>query len=189
MEQKMRCGWAYDYPEYLDYHDLEWGHPVHDDRLLFEMLSLSGVQAGLSWITVLRKREHFRNALNGFDACKIAEYGKEKMTELLADSGIIRNRQKLGAIVSNARAFQQIQRDFGSFDAYLWGFVGGKPVDDLHSRTEDVPARTELSDRISEDLKKRGFKFVGTTVVCAFMHMAGLMNGHSKDCFCRGEAL
>ncbi len=185
--EEQRCDWAYAYPEYLAYHDRDWGRPVHDDRLLFEMLALSGVQAGLNWIIVLRKREGYRRAFDGFDIAKVAAYDEDKINALLLDEGIIRNRQKIRAIVNNARAIMRVIQELGSFDAYLWGFVDGRPIDDLQTRTQDVPARTELSDRISADMKKRGFKFAGSTIVCAFMHMAGLMNGHSASCLCRAE--
>ncbi len=186
MSEKNRCPWANEYPEYGPYHDQEWGRPVHDDRRLFEMLTLSCTQAGLSWITMLRKRENYVKAFDGFDIDKVAAYGDAKIQELLGNEGIIRNRQKILATIANAKAVRQIQTEFGSFDAYLWAFVNGAPIDDVHSRTEDVPVRTDLSDRISEDLKRRGFKFVGTTIVCAYMHTVGLMNGHARDCFCRG---
>lgn len=187
MSEKTRCEWASAYPEYVQYHDEEWGRPVHDDRKLFEMMLLSCTQAGLSWITMLRKRENYRKAFDNFDVAKIAAYNDGKIEELLRDESIIRNRQKINAAVSNAKAFRLIQEEYGSFDAYLWNFVGGQPIDDLHSRTEDVPVRTELSDAISADLKKRGFKFVGSTIICAYMHTVGIMNGHSKDCFCRED--
>lgn len=187
MHEVTRCNWANEYPEYIPYHDKEWGRPVHDDNKLFEMLLLSCTQAGLSWITMLRKRENYRKAFDNFDVEKIAVYDSAKIEELLCDEGIIRNRQKINAMVANAKAFRQVQAEYGSFDAYLWGFVDGKPIDDLHSRTEDVPVRTELSDRISENLKERGFKFVGSTIVCAYMHTVGLMNGHAWDCFCRAD--
>lgn len=188
MCQVIRCDWANQYMEYIPYHDNEWGQPIHDDRKLFEMLALSCTQAGLSWITILRKRENYRNAFDGFDPDKIASYNDAKLDELLHDAGIIRNRQKINAVIANARAFRQIQEEYGSFDVWLWSFVDGKPINDLHSRTEDVPARTDLSDKISAELKKRGFKFVGSTIVCAYMHTVGLMNGHARDCFCRMDA-
>ena len=187
MDEIIRCSWAMQYPEYISYHDREWGRPQHDDRRLFELLALSCTQAGLSWITMLRKRENYRKAFDDFDVEKIAAYGDAKIEALLGDEGIIRNRRKVEAMVSNAQAFQRVQRELGSFDAYLWGFTGGRPIDDPHGRGEDVPVRTELSDAISTDLKKRGFKFVGTTIVCAYMHTVGLMNGHARDCFCRAE--
>lgn len=185
MSEVIRCPWAYAYPEYVPYHDHEWGRPVHDDRKLFEMFTLSGTQAGLSWITMLRRRENYREAFDHYDIQKIAAYDDTKIEELLQDAGIIRNRQKIGAVITNARAFMEIQGKYGSFDAYIWNFVDGKPIDEIQNRTEDVPVRTELSDFISADLKKRGFKFAGTTIVCAYMHTVGLMNGHTQDCFCR----
>ncbi len=187
MDERVRCPWAYEHPEYLPYHDQEWGRPVHEDRLLFEFLTLSCTQAGLNWITMLRKRENYRKAFDDFEPESIALYGDAKVDALLQNEGIIRNRQKIRAVINNAKAFLQIREEFGSFDAYLWRFVNGAPIDDWHQRTEDVPVRTELSDTISADLKKRGFSFVGTTVVCAYMHTVGLMNGHAKDCFCRRE--
>lgn len=187
MRDILRCGWANEHPEYIPYHDTDWGRPVHEDQRLFEMLSLSCTQAGLSWITMLRRRENYSKAFDGFNVTRIAAYDDEKVEELLKNEGIIRNRRKISAAITNAKAFIRIQNEFGSFDAYLWGFVGGQPIDDLHSRTEDVPARTELSDAISADMKKRGFAFVGTTIICAYMHTVGLMNGHARDCFCRTE--
>ena len=185
MDEKTRCEWATEYQEYIPYHDGEWGQPVHDDRKLFEMLTMSCTQAGLSWITILRKRENYRQAFEQFDVGRIAAYDDTKIEELMQNEGIIRNRRKINAVITNAKAFRQIQDEFGSFDTYLWGFVDGRPIDDLHGRQEDVPARTDLSDRISADLKRRGFKFVGTTVICAYMHTVGLMNGHARHCFCR----
>jgi len=187
MDKKMRCEWANGYPEFIPYHDSEWGRPEHDDRKLFEMLALSCTQAGLSWITMLRKRENYRQAFDAFDVERIIAYDDAKVEALLQNEGIIRNRQKINAVIANAKAFRRVQDEFGSFDTYLWGFVEGRPIDDLNSRDEDIPARTELSDRISADLKRRGFKFVGTTIVCAYMHTVGLMNGHAPRCFCRAE--
>lgn len=187
MGERVRCTWAGEYPEYIPYHDGEWGRPLHDEHGLFEMLVLSTTQAGLSWITMLRRRDAYRRAFDGFDVEKVAAYDEEKIAALLCDEGIIRNRRKIEATVANAKAFLRVRDAFGSFGAYLWGFVGGQPIDDPHGRTEDVPVRTELSDAISADLKKRGFKFVGTTIVCAYMHTVGLMNGHSADCFVRAQ--
>ena len=185
MADLQRCAWAYGDPLNKKYHDDEWGRPVHDDQLLFEMLVLEGMQAGLSWATVLRKRAAYRIALDNFEIDMILQYDEEKLAQLMQNPGIIRNRLKIESVLINARAFRAVQQECGSFDAYLWRFVNGKPIDDLHSRTEDVPVRTELSDHISKDLKKRGFKFVGTTIVCSYMHAVGLMNGHAADCFAR----
>jgi len=176
------CSWAVSDPLYRQYHDLEWGQPLHDDRALFELLILEGMQAGLSWLTILRKRENFRLAFAGFDPALVAEFGEEKVAELLGNAGIIRNRLKIRAAIQNARAFLQIQAEWGSFDAYLWSFVGGQPV--IHTPVDlaEVPARTELSDRLSKDLIQRGFKFVGSTIIYAFLQAAGLVNDHLVSC-------
>lgn len=187
MEEKTRCAWAGELPIYVAYHDHEWGRPVHDDRRLFEMLVLEGMQAGLSWITVLKKREAFRAAFDGFDPAKVAVYGEEKMRELLANEGIIRNRLKLNAAVTNAKAFLAVQERYGSFDAFLWAYVDGAPVRNHWEREEDIPASTPLSDRISGDLKKMGFKFVGSTIVYAFLQATGLVNDHVAACFVSRE--
>ncbi len=167
----------------IRYHDEEWGVPVHDDRLLFEFLILEGAQAGLSWETVLRKRERYREVLDGFDASKIAAYGKEKVRSLLADPGIIRNRLKISATISNAQAFLNVQREFGSFDAYIWRFTGGMTIQRGPRKPSDVPARTAESDAMSKDLKKRGFRFVGSTICYAFMQATGMVNDHARTCF------
>ena len=177
-----RCHWAQS-EIMVRYHDEEWGVPVHDDRVLFEFLILEGAQAGLSWETVLRKRERYREAFDGFDAFKIAAYGKEKVRELLADPGIIRNRLKISATVSNARAFLEVQREFGSFDSYIWQFTGGKTIQRGPRKASDVPARTAESDAMSKDLKKRGFRFVGSTICYAFMQATGMVNDHARTCF------
>lgn len=180
---KTRCAWAGSDPLYLAYHDEQWGVPVHDDALLFEMLILEGAQAGLSWLTILRRRENYRRAFDYFDARKIARYDDQKIAALLADPGIIRNRLKVASTVQNARAFLAVQREFGSFDAYLWKFVGGAPKQNHWSCREDVPAFTAESDALSRDLKKRGFNFVGSTICYAFMQAVGMVNDHVTDCF------
>lgn len=181
--EKKRCGWCLGDPLYEKYHDEEWGVPVYDDETLFEFLTLETFQAGLSWITVLRKRKNFRNAFDGFDYQKIAGYGEPKIQELLQDKGIIRNKLKVRATVTNARAFIDIQNEFGSFSEYIWGFVDGKPVKNKVENYRKAPATTPLSDRISKDLKKRGFKFVGSTVVYAHMQATGMVNDHEMSCF------
>ena len=178
-----RCSWCGEDPLYVDYHDKEWGVPVYDDPTLFEFLTLETFQAGLSWITVLRKRENFRRAFDKFDYTKIAGYKEDKIQELLTDPGIIRNKLKVRATVSNAQAFMEVQKEFGSFSKYIWGFTDGKPITNTFEKMADIPANTPLSDAISKDLKKRGFKFVGTTVVYAHMQATGMVNDHVKDCF------
>lgn len=181
---RRRCPWCGTDALYTAYHDNEWGRPEHNDRKLFEMLILEGMQAGLSWITILRKRENFRNAFDNFDPQKIAEYDDNKISELLSNEGIIRNKRKINAAVSNAKAFLDIRRKFGSFDAYIWGFVGGVPIINSPKKPEDVPARTSLSDKISADLKKRGFSFVGSTIIYSFMQSIGMVDDHLISCFC-----
>lgn len=182
METK-RCSWPGDDPLYIAYHDQEWGKPVYDDTTLFEFLLLETFQAGLSWITILRKRENFRKAFDGFDYKKIANYNEDKIISLLQDSGIIRNKLKVKSAVTNAQAFQKIQAEFGSFSNYIWGFVKGKPLQNNFSSMNQIPANTQLSDIISKDLKKRGFKFVGSTVVYAHMQATGMVNDHVNYCF------
>jgi DNA-3-methyladenine glycosylase I len=179
---RQRCPWPTD-ELYVRYHDTEWGVPVHDDRLLFEYLILEGAQAGLSWHTVLKKRENYRAAFDNFDAQKIARYGDRKIAELLANPGIIRNRLKIHATIGNAKAYLQVRQEFGSFDAYLWRFVGGKPVINQRRSPKEVPARTEISDALSKDLLQRGFKFVGSTICYAFMQAVGMVNDHHVTCF------
>lgn len=176
-----RCSWATTEPP-ITYHDLEWGVPVHDDRLLFEFLILEGAQAGLSWITILKKRENYRKAFDDFRAEKIARYGERDTNRLLADAGIVRNRLKIAATIRNAAAFLAVRREFGSFDAYLWRFVGGKPKQNRWRRASDVPARTSESDAMSRDLLRRGFKFVGSTICYAFMQATGMVNDHLISC-------
>lgn len=180
---KKRCPWVNADPLYIDYHDKEWGRPVHDDRLLFEFLVLEGAQAGLSWLTILKKRGHYRKAFDNFDARKIVHYDARKIRALLSDSGIVRNRLKIAAAVQNAEAFLAVQKEFGSFDAYIWQFVGGRQKINRWKALNQVPAKTVESDAMSKDLKKRGFKFVGSTICYAFMQAAGLVNDHTVDCF------
>lgn len=180
---KKRCFWVSDDPLYIEYHDTEWGVPVYDDDKLFEFLILETFQAGLSWITVLKKRENFRAAFDNFDYKRIANYTEEKFEELLQNAGIIRNKLKIKATISNAQAFMKVQAEFGSFSKYIWKFVDGKPIKNAFEKREEVPAITELSDQISKDLKKRGFKFVGSTVIYAHMQATGMVNDHTTDCF------
>jgi DNA-3-methyladenine glycosylase I len=177
-----RCGWARTGPS-IAYHDTEWGAPLHDDRALFEFLILEGAQAGLSWETILRKRDNFRSAFDGFDPRVIAVYGERKVKALLGDPGIIRNRLKIEAAVRNARAFLAIQREFGSFDAYVWGFVDGRPRRNAWRRLDQIPGRTPESDALSKDLSRRGFSFVGSTICYAFMQAVGMVNDHLVTCF------
>ena len=179
----MRCGWCGTDPDYIAYHDTEWGVPVHDDRLLFEFLILEGAQAGLSWLTILKRRACYRRAFAGFDPARVAAFDEQKQAELLADSGIIRNRLKIAAAIGNARTFLKVQDEFGSFDAYLWRFVDGTPIINCWSDLRQVPPATPLSDALSRDLKKRGFKFVGSTIMYAFMQAIGMVNDHTTDCF------
>jgi DNA-3-methyladenine glycosylase I len=179
----VRCTWCTDDSEYIRYHDEEWGVQVHDDRLLFEMLVLEGAQAGLSWLTILKRRKTYRIAFDNFDAKKIARYDARKVAALLADPGIIRNRLKVAAAIENAKAFLAVQKEFGSFGKFLWQFVDGKPLVNRPSGLGDIPARTEISDAMSRELKKRGFKFVGSTICYAFMQAVGMVNDHTADCF------
>jgi DNA-3-methyladenine glycosylase I len=180
---KVRCAWSGTDPLYMEYHDKEWGEAVHDDRKLFEMLILEGAQAGLSWITILRKRENYRNAYDNFEAKKIARYDQKKIKELLANEGIVRNKLKIAASISNAKAFLEIQKEFGSFDAYIWRFVGGKRLRNSPRSLKDIHATAQESDAMSKDLKKRGFKFVGSTICYAFMQAVGMVDDHTQDCF------
>ncbi|MBX3243291.1 MAG: DNA-3-methyladenine glycosylase I, partial [Acidobacteria bacterium] len=163
--------------------DTEWGVPLHDDRALFEFLILEGAQAGLSWDTILKKRDNYRKAFDNFDAAKVARYSEAKCAKLLTNEGIIRNRLKIGSAVRNANAFLKVQKEFGSFDAYIWSFVGGKPIDGKRKALGEVPAKTDISDAISKDLKKRGFNFVGSTIMYAFMQATGMVNDHLTSCF------
>ena len=181
--KKTRCVWAGEDSLYLAYHDDEWGVPIHDDRVLFEFLILEGAQAGLSWITILKKRENYRRAFDGFDPRKIACYDDGKVRALLADASIVRNRLKIAATIQNAHAFLAVQKEFGSFDAYVWQFVAGKPKRNRWKSIADVPAKTADSDALSKDLLQRGFKFVGSTICYAFMQAVGMVNDHTVDCF------
>ncbi len=181
-----RCPWP-SKPLDIEYHDQEWGRPQHDDRALFEMLILEGAQAGLSWSTILAKRENYRKAFDRFDVKKIARYDAKKVASLLADAGIVRNRLKIAATVQNAKSFLAVQQEFGSFDRYIWSFIGGVPKQNRRKGNGDVPARTEESDAMSKDLKTRGFKFVGTTICYAFMQATGMVNDHAVTCFCHAE--
>ncbi len=181
MMEKVRCQWAQSHELFIPYHDEEWGVPVHDDRHLFEMLNLEGAQAGLSWLTILKKREHYREAFDYFDAEKIAYYDAAKKETLLKDEGIVRNRLKINAVVENAKAFLEVQREFGSFDTYIWQLVGGKPL--INAEKQNATAKSEL---MSKDLKKRGFRFVGATICYAFMQAVGMVDDHSTDCFRAG---
>lgn len=187
MNTKLRCGWCEKDDLYREYHDQEWGNPVHDDATLFEFLTLETFQAGLSWHTILKKRENFRTALDGFDYQKIACYTEEKIQLLLQDTGIIRNQLKIRATVSNAQAFITIQKEFGSFSTYIWQFTDGKPIINHWQSLRDIPASTPLSDAVSKDLKKRGFKFVGTTVVYAHLQATGMVNDHLVSCWKRNS--
>jgi DNA-3-methyladenine glycosylase I len=180
---KRRCAWAGTDPLSVRYHDREWGVPVHNDLRLFEMLTLEGAQAGLSWSTILRKRENYRKALRGFDPRLIARFGRKEIQRLLSDPGIVRNRLKIESTISNARAFLAVQNEFGSFDRYVWDFVGGKTVMTPRKRLKDIPACTPASDTLSRDLKQRGFRFVGSTICYAFMQAVGMVNDHTTDCF------
>jgi DNA-3-methyladenine glycosylase I len=178
-----RCAWSAVDPIYIEYHDREWGVPLHDDRKLFEFIILEGAQAGLSWLTVLRKRENFRRAFDKFNPEKIAGYRECKIAALMNDKGIIRNRLKISSAIQNARAFLGVQKEFGTFDAYLWHFVDGKPIQNGWKSLKEIPARSEISDAMSKDLIKRGFKFVGSTICYAHMQATGMVNDHVVDCF------
>ncbi|MCB0197176.1 MAG: DNA-3-methyladenine glycosylase I [Anaerolineae bacterium] len=180
---KTRCGWVSDDPLYIAYHDDEWGIPVHDDQRLFEMLILEGAQAGLSWITILRKRENYRLAFDNFAVETVAGYDAAKIEDLLTNPGIVRNRRKVEATVQNAKAFLAIQEAFGSFDAYIWQFVGGQPIQNAWTSLSDIPAKTPESTAMSKDLRKRGFNFVGPTICYAFMQATGMVQDHTVDCF------
>jgi len=187
MTEKIRCPWAEDIPIYIDYHDNEWGRPLHDDKKLFEFLILEGMQAGLSWLTILKKRETFREAFDNFDPAKVVLYNDEKKAELLLNEGIIRNRLKVNAAVINAGLFLEIQAKYGSFDKFIWSYVDYKPIKNNFISMDEIPASTPLSDKISKDLKKMGFKFVGSTIIYAFMQATGMVNDHLISCFCYEE--
>ncbi len=184
---KPRCSWAGDDPLYQAYHDDEWGVPVHDDGVLFEFLLLEGAQAGLSWITILRKRQNYRRLFDGFDAERIARYDDAKIATLLTDPGIVRNRLKVHSAVSNAQAFLAVCQERGSFDAFLWDFVEGQPIKNHWTRMDQVPATTPVSDRLSKELKKRGFRFVGSTICYAYMQAVGMVDDHITGCFRHGQ--
>ena len=183
MPPARRCEWAVDEPILIEYHDTEWGIPEHDDRKLFEFLILEGAQAGLSWLTVLKKRENYRRAFDGFDPERVAQYDSRKVRALLADKGIIRNRLKITAGIRNAKAVLAVRKEFGSFDAYIWRFVGGQPIKNRWRKLNQIPARTTESDRMSQALKKRDFKFVGSTICYAYMQAVGMVNDHLIHCF------
>lgn len=185
MNNTIRCSWCEKDDMYRAYHDHEWGKPIHDDDKIFEYLILESFQAGLSWYTILKKRENFRQAFDNFDYKKIAKYSEKKINELLQDKGIIRNKLKINSTISNAKLFMDIQKEFGSFSKYIWGFVGGKPIDNEPKSLSEIPAQSEISDIISKDLKKRGFKFLGSTVMYAHMQATGMVNDHIVSCHCR----
>ncbi len=185
-----RCDWVpLEIPEYIEYHDREWGYPLHDDRSFFELLCLEGAQAGLSWLTVLRKRDAYREAFDAFDPVKVARYDEAKIGELLGNAGIIRNRRKIESAIRNAGVFLKIQEQWGSFDSFIWRYTEGRPVVNAWRTHTEMPATTELSDLISKELKREGFNFVGSTIVYAFLQSAGLVNDHTLDCFRREECL
>ncbi|MEJ1236958.1 DNA-3-methyladenine glycosylase I [Chryseolinea sp. T2] len=187
-KEKIRCSWCLKFDEYIDYHDKEWGVPVHDDQVHFEFLILEGAQAGLSWSTILKKREGYRKAFAGFDAKKVSRFTEERVEKILQDPGIVRNRLKVNAAVNNAKRFLEVQKEFGSFDKYIWSFVGGKPKVNAWKELGNVPPTSAESDALSKDLIKRGFKFVGSTVIYAHMQACGLINDHLVDCW-RYEAV
>ena len=182
-----RCEWSQKNEIYSKYHDEEWGKPLHDDQKLFEFLILEGMQAGLSWITILKKRDAFRASYEDFDVHKVARFDQQKVDELMSDSGIIRNKLKIEASINNARRFLEVVEEFGSFDSYIWGFVDHQPIVNHWTKLSEIPAKTELSDRISDDLKRRGFKFVGSTIVYSHMQATGMINDHLMDCFCHPD--
>ncbi|MDX1357468.1 MAG: DNA-3-methyladenine glycosylase I [Clostridia bacterium] len=184
MDNKVRCRWVENQPEiYIKYHDFEWGVPVHDDRLLFAKLVLDGAQAGLSWLTILKRRDGYYKAFDGFDIKAVAGYDEKKVRELMNDPGIIRNRQKIKSAIKNAAVVLEIQKEYGSFDTFLWGFTGNKTIHNCFSEVNELPAKTELSERISKELKKRGMSFVGPTIIYAYMQAIGMVNDHTIDCF------
>jgi DNA-3-methyladenine glycosylase I len=187
MSEKNRCCWCGDIPIYVDYHDNEWGRPVHNDNRLFEMLILEGAQAGLSWLTILKKRENYRAAFDNFDPAKVALYDDAKFEELMSDAGIVRNRLKINAAIVNAKAVLEIQKEHGSLDKFLWSYMDNKPIVNRIAKMEDFVATSPISDKISKDLKKRGMKFIGSTIIYAFMQAAGMVNDHFVDCFAYKE--
>ncbi len=182
-DMKKRCTWCGEDPLYISYHDTEWGVPVHEDRLLFEFLVLEGAQAGLSWLTILRKRDNYRKAFDNFDIDRVARYGEPEIKRLLLDSGIVRNRLKIEAAIKNAKGILAIQKEYGSFDAFLWKYVGGRPIQNRPTSMADLSATSLISDQLSKDLKKRGFNFVGSTICYSLMQAVGLVNDHFVDCF------
>ncbi|MCB0687085.1 MAG: DNA-3-methyladenine glycosylase I [Saprospiraceae bacterium] len=182
-QNKTRCRWAGSSEPYISYHDREWGYPLHNDQQLFEMINLEGAQAGLSWITILKKRENYRKAFDHFDPEKVARYSAKKISKILLDEGIVRNKLKVNAVVTNAQSYLKLLESFPSFDEYLWQFVDGKPIINRWKTIGEVPAFTAESDALSKDLKKRGFKFVGSTICYAFMQAVGMVNDHTTDCF------
>lgn len=182
-DDKTRCAWVTDHPLYIAYHDTEWGVPLRDDRKLFEFMVLESAQAGLSWFTILKKRESFRRAFDGFDPAKVARYGPDKTAALLADKSIVRNRKKIESAINNARIFRKIQEQEGSFANFIWSFVDGKPLVNSYGTARDIPAQTPLSQRVSRELKARGFSFVGPVVMQSFLEAVGLVNNHTVDCF------
>lgn len=184
---KTRCAWVGDDPLSIDYHDQEWGVPLHDDQRLFEFLVLEGAQAGLNWITILKKRDNFRRAFEDFDPVRVAQFDEAKVQELLQNPGIVRNRRKIEAAISNARAFLEVRSEFGSFDAYVWGFVNGQPLQNYWKSLSELPAQTVESQALSKGLKKRGFSFVGPTICYAFMQAVGMVNDHTVDCYRHAE--
>lgn len=181
---KQRCAWVNSDPLYIAYHDEEWGVPIYDERLLFEFLILEGAQAGLSWYTILKRRENYRKSFDHFEPGVIAQYDQQKINALMQDAGIIRNKLKIAAAIKNAQAFLQIKQEFGSFSEYLWRFVNGQPIKNNPKSIKDIPSSSAISDVMSKDLKKRGFKFVGSTICYAFMQAVGMVNDHTVDCFC-----
>ena len=189
MKNKSRCPWCLSDPLYIQYHDREWGVPLHQDRRLFEFLILEGAQAGLSWLTVLKKRQNYRKAFDGFDPEKIARYRPSKIKKLMNNAGIIRNRLKIESTISNAKAYLAVKKEFGSFDRYLWGFVSGRPAVNRFRAMKHLPPRTDISDTMSRDLKKRGFRFVGSTICYALMQAVGMVNDHLVTCFRYRELL
>jgi len=184
----IRCPWAKG-DQYVAYHDREWGVPVHDDRRLFEFLILEGAQAGLSWVTILKKRDNYRAAFDQFDPSLVAKYGKTRQAKLMANAGIVRNRLKIESAIDNAKAFLVVQEEFGSFDQFIWSFVGGRPLQNSRRSIKDLPPRTAVSDAMSKDLKRRGFRFVGSTICYAFMQAVGMVNDHLVECFRHRELL
>ena len=183
MKQSKRCSWCGENELYVQYHDEEWGVPCHDDRHLFEMLNLEGAQAGLSWITILQKRENYKKLFANFEAKKMAKFSDKKLAKFLLNPGIVRNKLKVAAFRNNAKRFLEVKKEFGSFDTYIWGFVDGQPIINTFEKMEDIPAKTKVSLEMSKDLKKRGFKFVGSTICYAYMQAIGMVNDHVVDCF------